>query len=135
MRPLRRPPDGFTVIELIAVVGLAAILSAIALPRFSPANREGAARIVATEIRAARNLALNRGIAVSLAITGSTGYVDPFGRPADLADLAPGATFVGLPRFSFNPAGEPTGDLVGYVADREGSAPIVITPVTGSVTP
>ena len=61
MRRLRRPSDGFSLIELLLVISIMAIVAGLVLPSASPATHDqllSAARIIASVLAYARSLAV-----------------------------------------------------------------------------
>lgn len=61
MRRLRRPSDGFSLIELLLVISIMAIVAGLVLPSASPATHDqllSAARIIASDMAYARSLAV-----------------------------------------------------------------------------
>lgn len=91
---------GFTIIEVLIVIGLIGLMAAIALPRIGDALvrqnvQSGRAAVVSTHAKA-RAVAIQRGVASAFVISGNTllvvsrnpvtGAVDTVGAPNDLYD-------------------------------------------------
>lgn len=67
---MKNRPCGFTIIELMIVVGIVAVLAALAIPSFTTMlmkrSVQGAALALVTDIRYARSEALRRSVKVSI---------------------------------------------------------------------
>jgi len=69
-RSFRRASAGFTVVELVVLVAIIAILSAIGFPLYLSYSRaqetDGAARVIVVAMNQARQIAVTRGISYSV---------------------------------------------------------------------
>jgi len=92
-RRRERGPPGVTLLEMLLVVGLLALLAAVALPRFATsatwaAQGEASARKVVAAMRLARRMAVDHGA------TNATGYrVECAGSTCRIFDLGAGAYY------------------------------------------
>ena len=91
--PWRAGKPGVTLLEMLLVVGLLAIMAAVALPRFATsatwaAQGEASARKVVAAMRLARRMAVDHGA------TNATGYrVECAGSTCRIFDLGAGAYY------------------------------------------
>jgi prepilin-type N-terminal cleavage/methylation domain-containing protein len=96
LKYLTSPPRGLTLIEIIAVIGVAAILMAIAIPNFNsvfPGLRlTQAARQVATDLQNARMRAIAQNAATTVTFDQSAGTYTFGGDAFDIDQLYPGIT-------------------------------------------
>jgi prepilin-type N-terminal cleavage/methylation domain-containing protein len=141
-------PSGMTLIELLAVMVIIGILSAIVIPRLdlaftsSRASVDGAAHMIASDIRYAQEFAMaNRVIKTVTFNAGSSVYTfssNP-ASPSDNMDpsgqLPSGVTIVGNFTVTFNSLGEPTAGGGGSVTvTKDGqSRTINVVNYTGKV--
>ncbi len=147
---LQRTQRGFTIVELVAVLVILGIVSAVAAPRlFNNAvfSERGYANEVVASLRYARRLALASACNVRFSVnaagysaaqptvrcigTGPWGTVvrSPDRRP--LANTTPSGVAVGAAVIEFRD----TGELVNPVAPLNvGAFSITVDPVTGAVT-
>ncbi|MBI4489683.1 MAG: GspH/FimT family pseudopilin [Deltaproteobacteria bacterium] len=103
-------PSGFTVIELMVTIGVAAILMGIAIPSFLswlPTIRlSSAARQIATDLQLARMRAISQNISLTVTFDAANGTYS-FGTDSrNLDDLYPGITITTAPT---NPTFTPRG--------------------------
>ena len=138
-----RNSKGITLIELLAVLVIIGILSAVVIPRLnltgttSRASVDGAAYIIASDIRYTQEFAMANRVSKSVTFTtGSSVYtfspasnLDPSGR------LPSGVTTVNNFTITFNSLGEPTTGGGGSVTVSDGIQTKTITVVnyTGKV--
>lgn len=136
---------GFTIIELVTVIGIAAILAAIAISRVSTASfdTEGFANRAAAMVRYAQRLAINQRRTVFVVTTASniklcytdatcaTPVQEPPGTNAFSYNPPSGVT-LSAASFSFNALGRPsTGSTITVTGD--GTKTITIAAETGYV--
>jgi prepilin-type N-terminal cleavage/methylation domain-containing protein len=134
---------GMTLIELLAVLVIIGILSAVVIPRLnltvttSRASVDGAAYMIASDIRYAQEFAMANRVSKSVTFTSGlsvytfnpTSNLDPSGR------LPSGVTTVNNFTITFNSLGEPTTGGGGSVTVSNGIQTKTITVVnyTGKV--
>ena len=141
----RNPQSGISLIEVIMVMVIIAILAAVVIPRagfdVSPrASVEGAAYMIASDIRYAQECAMANRVSKSIAFVSgqstytfpatvpSTSNLDPSGR------LPSGVTIGTTVTFTFNSLGEPT-TSAGWTVTVPGSTKtITVTNYTGKVS-
>lgn len=135
MRRIRRSAAGFTIVELVAVIGIAAILAAFAFSRINVGSfdTEGFANRAAAMVRYAQKIAISQRRTVYVVISGNTlslcytsaacggGAVqEPPGTNAFSYTAPSGVTLSNMTTFFFDALGRPstggtlkvTGDVV-----------------------
>lgn len=92
MPPRARDPRGFTLLELVLVLGIVGTLASIAMPRLAEAAERGrVARAIADIVVLQSEIAAHEPLPASLADIGRAGLRDPWGHPYRYARLQ-GAT-------------------------------------------
>ena len=139
----RNPQSGMTLIEFILMMVIIGILSAVAIPRFdfatsSRASLDGAAYMIASDIRYAQEFAMANRVSKSVVfVSGSATYtfnptsgLDPSGQ------LPSGMTIGNNFTITFNSLGEPTTGGGGSITVSGGgqTKTISIVNYTGKVT-
>jgi prepilin-type N-terminal cleavage/methylation domain-containing protein len=111
MRKWVQKANGFTLVEVLVAIGIAAILMGIAVPRFYavlPGIRlSSAARQVATDLQLARMQAISTRAPLTVAFVPPTGVYTFGPNNRDLNQLYPGTTVSAVT------AGNPTFSTVG----------------------
>ena len=136
IRQVLAESQGYTMIELIMVVVLIAVVSVSVLPKFfdtSTITVEGAAEMVAADIRYTQELAMSTNSAKTIVFTTTNTYYTVDSRNVNLPSkvtISSGATF------TFNSLGEPTtggGSSVTLDAGAE-TKTITVDSYTGRVS-
>jgi general secretion pathway protein H len=132
---------GFTLLEVLVGLGLAAVVAGIGVVRLATflegARLAGAARTVATGLRLARGLALSSGASVEVALDAAAGTCDTRDARGTLVErrrLPPGVAFAALParrRVSFGGLG--TGENATLVLAASGRRRSVVVNQRGRV--
>lgn len=151
---LLRRVEGLTLIELVIVIAILAIMSAIALPRFANAMRvhrlDAASRRLAGDLRAARAAAImgRTSRVVEFDVAGQwyalMDEADPLvaakGYPASLSDEAYAgisltvADFNGQDTVTFDRFGVPDEGGTVVISDGDRAATVTVSSTTGRVT-
>jgi prepilin-type N-terminal cleavage/methylation domain-containing protein len=123
-----RTRRGFTVLELVVVLGIMAALSAIAIPRMRPTPSRQAdqwARVLAQDLDLARSTALNSRARTRVTITDSTValYLDADGDGVFTESLAERQSFGGVSARKFED---------GMRLGRSGALPLLTDPAPAS---
>lgn len=129
--------SGFTVLELMVAIGIAAIVMAVAVPSFMswlPTLRlSSAARQVATDLQVARMKAISQNTSYTVTFTPSNGTYSYSTDSRDIGQLYPGISISSAPNPVFTPRG--TASTTGTIRLSNGTATkdIVVSTV-GRVT-
>jgi MSHA pilin protein MshC len=116
---------GFTLVELVLVIVLVGIISAVAIPRFFDRNtfeERGFFNVALSAVRYAHKLAVASGCHIAVSVNASgitllrdatcsgTTFTQPIHRPGSndsFSEAAPGGVAVGSAAFYFDGAGRP----------------------------
>jgi Tfp pilus assembly protein PilE len=138
-----RDSKGVTFIELLAILVIIGILSAVVIPRLNPtsatskASVDGAANMVASDIRYAQEFAMANRVSKSVIFTsGSSVYTfNPNSNMDPSAQLPSGVTISNNFTVTFNSLGEPTTGGGGSVSVSDGvqTKTISVVNYTGKV--
>ena len=139
-RPGKRPPAGFTMIELVIVLVLVGILAAYALPRLNTVALQvtPVAEQIAAEIRYAQNLAMTRSEAHTFQVNGNTITIASSAGAVALSNGQGSVTFSGVSvspaSITFSPRfGQPDGGASISVDGGGSSVAVLVTGETGYV--
>ncbi len=136
--------SGMTLIEVIVVMAIIGILAATIVPRFdfttsSRASVDGAAYMVASDIRYAQEFAManrvSKSISFSTAPPANKYTFSPVSTGMDPSGQLSGATIGTTIQFTFNSLGEPilNGGLSVTVSDGVNTRTITVLQYTGKV--
>lgn len=141
--PIRNPQSGLSLIETLIVTVIIALLMAVVIPRVgfntsSETSVEGAAHMVASDIRYAQEYAMANRVSKSVTFISGSGlytfnpphHLDPSGR------LPSGITIGTTVTFTFNSLGEPIagGGNSVTLSGSGGTKTVSVTNYTGKVS-